>query len=127
MEKIIYKNTLVAILVKKYKDGTSPVTEDLDPLQLITHKHSKDTYIKAHVHVPKKRVTQILQECLIVTKGKIKIGLYGPDKKFFKNKYLHVGEALILLNGGWSVSMSEDSEFIELKNGPFVQDKALIE
>ena len=67
-----------------------------------------------------------MQECIIVKKGKIRVDLYGPDKKMFKKVVLKTGDLLILLNGGYGIHILEDAEMIELKNGPFVEDKVLI-
>lgn len=128
MEKIIYNNTLIAIRVKKLKKGAIPLTDPLEPLQVLSHKRQKGSrYTKAHIHKPKKRITQKLQECLVVIKGKIKIDLYTPQKKFFKSIYLSAHEAVIFMNGGHAVHIVEDSEIIEVKNGPFVEDKVSIE
>lgn len=126
MEKIFHNNTLIAIRVKKFKNGSAPLTDPREPLQLVTLKHQKGTYLKAHIHTPKKRVTQRLQECIIVRKGKVKVDLYTPTKKFFKYIYLTIGETLIVVNGGYGIHMLKDSELFELKNGPFVEDKILI-
>lgn len=127
MEKIIYNNILIAIRFKKFKQGAIPLTSPHEPLQLLVHKRPAGKYTPAHLHEPKKRVTEKLQECLVVMKGKIKIDLYDPDKKFFKYLYLSVGEVIILMNGGHAVHLLQDSEIIEIKNGPFVEDKVLIE
>lgn len=127
MEKITYKNTLIAFLIRRFKNGSTPITNSSEPLQLMTHKHPQNFSIKAHIHTPKKRTTQKLQECLVVTKGKIKVDLYTANKKFFKYVYLSIGETLILINGGWAVNILKDCEFIEIKNGPFIEDKVIIE
>lgn len=127
MEKIIYKDSLIAVLFKKFKKGAIPLTDHSEPLQLVAFKYPKGRYVKAHIHKPKKRLTQKLQECLVVINGKIKIDLYSPDKKFIKSISLSRGEAVILLNGGHGVHMLEDSKIFEIKNGPFVEDKVFIE
>lgn len=127
MEKIIYKNALIAIRFKEFKEGAMPLTDPLEPLQLLVHKRPKGKHTPAHFHLPKIRVTEKLQECLVVIKGKIRIDLYGPDKKKFKHIFLSAGEVIILMNGGHSVHLVKESEIIEIKNGPFVEDKVLIE
>ena len=127
MEKIIYNNTIIAIRVKRLRNGAVPLTDPLEPLQVLSHKRKKGKYTKAHIHTPKKRITQNLQECLVMIKGKIKIDLYGPDKKFFKSIYLSSGEAVIFMNGGHAVHIVKDSEIIEVKNGPFIEDRESIE
>lgn len=127
MEKIIHKNVLIAIRVKKFKKGSVPLTDPTESLQLIAYKHREGKYTKPHIHKPKKRVTSKLQECLVVIKGKIKVDLYTPDKKFFKYIYLSAGEAVMLTNGGHGVHVLKDSEIIEIKNGPFIEDKVMID
>lgn len=127
MEKIIYKQTLIAIRVKKLKNGALPLTDPFEPLQVLAHKRKAGKYTKAHLHRPKKRVTGKLHECLVVIKGKIKIDLYGPDKKYFKSVYLSPRQVIIFMNGGHAVHILEDAELIEVKNGPFVEDKVLLE
>lgn len=127
MEKINYKNTTIAIRLKRLKDGAVPLTNPNEPLQVLSHKREKGKYTKAHIHIFKKRITQKLQECLIMIKGKIKIDLYGPDKKLFRSIYLSAGEVVIFMNGGHAVRIIEDCELIEVKNGPFVDDKFLLE
>lgn len=127
MEKIIYNNTLIAIRVKRFKNGAIPLTDPHEPLQVLVHKRQKGKHTQAHLHTPKKRITQKLQECLVIMKGRIKIDFYGLDKKFFKSIYVSAGEIIIFMNGGHAVHILEDSEIIEVKNGPFVEDKVLIE
>lgn len=127
MEKVFYDNTLLAIRIKKLKNGAVPLTDPAEPLQVLTHKRKAGKYTKAHIHTPKKRVTGKLQECLVMIKGKIKIDLYTPRKKFFKSIYLSPGQVVIFMNGGHAVRILEDCEIIEIKNGPFVEDRIFIE
>lgn len=126
MEKIYYKKTLIGIRFGPMPKGTSPVTEPHEQLQMLTLNHRKGTYLKAHMHAPMKRITTRLQECLIVRKGRIKIDLYSPEKNLFKSIFLNPGQVFILLNGGYGIHMMKDAELIEVKNGPFLEDKVLI-
>ena len=118
---------LIAIRVKSFEEGTSPLTSPTEPLQVLSHKKPKGKDTKAHVHISKKRVTQKLQECLVMIKGKIKIDLYGPDEKRFKSIFLSPGEVIIFMDGGHAVRIIENCEFIEIKNGPFIEDKVMID
>ena len=95
-------------------------------LQLLTLKHPRGTYLKAHLHSPRKRVPQRLQEGWIVRKGKVRLDLYGPDKRFFKYIFLKKGQAFILITGGIAIHVLDDTEIFEVKNGPFIEDKVLI-
>lgn len=127
IEKIIHQNELIAIWVKRLKYGATPLTDPSQPLQVLTHKRKAGKYTKAHTHKAKKRVTKKLQECLVVINGKIKIDLYTSQSKFIKSLYVTSGQAVIFMSGGHSVRLISDSELIEVKNGPFCEDKVLIE
>ena len=124
--EINYKNKLVAIVLGRFPKGSIPQTTGKEPLQLVTLKHAKGKYLLAHTHKPTFRKTAKMQECIIVKKGKVKVDLYGPDKKMFKKVTLKTGDLLILLNGGYGIHVLEDVDMVELKNGPFVEDKVLI-
>ena len=126
MEKFFFKKTLVAVKFTKINEGSNPLTDPDQSLQLVTLKHPRGSYLKAHMHKPQKRITRSLQECLIVKKGKIRLDLYSPTKILFKKTHLKEGQALILLNGGYGIHLVEDSELFEIKNGPFIVDKILI-
>lgn len=125
--KIIYKKSVIGMKIDKIAKGTTPVTDINEYIQLVTLSHPKGTVLKAHMHLPKKRVTYQLQECMVVKKGKALISLYSPDKKFIKKLYISKGQAFILFLGGIKIKMIENSEIYEIKNGPFKEDKVLIE
>lgn len=126
MEKIFYKNILIAIRLKAFRHGSNPITEAGEPLQVMAIKRRAGEAVPPHWHVPKKRITSRAQECLVIRKGKIKVSLFGPDQKLFKHLYLKTGQALVVLRGGHGVEYLEPTEIIELKNGPFVDDKQFI-
>ena len=106
--------------------GSVPVTSPDQPFQIVTLKHKKGTLLKAHLHIPTKRTTRYLQECLFVKKGKIKIALYTSDKKYLRSLFLNEGQIFLLIKGGYGIHILEDSEIFEFKNGPFIEDKQLI-
>lgn len=127
MEKISHKNILIAVRVKRLKNGAIPLTEAGEPLQVLAHKRKAGKITPAHFHLPKRRVTQTLQECLIMIKGRIKVDLYGIHKKKIKSLYLSAGDIVIFMGGGHAVHILEDTELIEVKNGPFIEDKVMLE
>jgi hypothetical protein len=127
IEKIYYKNILIGIRIAgHFPKGSIPHTDEKEALGLLTLTYPAGSHLKAHVHKPKKRITHRLQECFIVHKGKARIDLYGPDKKLFKRIYITTGQLFIALNGGHGFHILQDAEIIELKNGPFIDDKHFI-
>ena len=117
----------MGIRIKKLANGSVPITDEKECVQVVGLKHPKGAYLKAHVHKPRRRVTARLQEGLIVRKGKIKIDLYPTNNSSkWKSVIIKEGEMFLLLNGGYGIHMLEDAEMFEFKNGPFLEDKMLL-
>jgi cupin fold WbuC family metalloprotein len=123
MDKIYYKKELLGIRVKKLKGGSLSATDESGPLQLLTLKQKKGHVVTPHSHKPVKRTTESLQECIVVLKGKVRVDLYGSEKKVVKRVIVKQGEAFITISGGHSIHFLEDTEIIETKNGPFASDR----
>lgn len=128
MQKIFSGRTLVGIKVSAFADGSVPITPEKEALQFVSLKHPKGMYLKAHYHNAKQVVASRVQESVIVRKGKVRLDLYGPPPRcrLVKQVILQTGEVFLLLNGGYGITMLEDSELWEHKNGPFMNDKVLI-
>ena len=128
IEKVFLGEKLVAVHVLGFPDGkVTPISSEDGALQLMTMKRAKGDAAKAHRHIPKKRETTILQECLIVLKGSVRYDLFDEAGKCFKEIFVREGEAILILGVGHAVHFLEDSEVYELKNGPFIDDKVFIE
>lgn len=127
MEKILHNGTLVAILIRKFENGITPLSDSDQPLQVLIHNREKGSHTKAHVHKPTERVTRTLQECLVVLKGRIKIDFFTENKSIFKSIEASKGEVIIFISGGHAVSVLDDAEIVEVKNGPFIEDREFIE
>ncbi len=121
-EKIFVGKKLVGIKIKSLAPGSNPITQDDGALQVLTLKHTKGESVAPHYHRDTKRVTHTLQECLVVVKGKISVDSYA-GKKISRSVIVRAGESYIVLAGIIGVRYLEDSEVIEVKNGPFKDDK----
>ena len=126
MKKIFYKDILLGIHLVSMENGTNPITDPHHSLQMVTIKHPSKAIVKPHRHKPTKRTTDILQECLVVCKGKIKVDLFTPEGQLFEEIIVNTGEAFITINGGHGIHIIEDAEVYEIKNGPFAEDKELL-
>lgn len=127
-EQIFLGKKLVALKTSltRVKDGTHPVSSHGDALQIMTMKRPKSYVAKAHRHIPKRRVTKLLQECLIVVKGKVRFDLFDSHGKLFKKVLVREGEAMLVLEVAHEVHYLEDTLAYELKNGPFIDDKRFL-
>lgn len=126
IKKIYYRKTLIGIRFCISKKGIIPITNYRDALQILTIKHNKGTIVLPHTHIPHKRITTHLAECLIVQKGKVRMDLFSENKKFVGRIFLKRGDGFILINGGHSIYILDDAEIFELKNGPFFKDRILL-
>ena len=126
MDKLLYKKELLGIRIRKLKKGTNPISDENATLQVMSLNFKKGHDVSAHFHEPVQRVTQTLQECIVVLRGKVRVDLYGNGKKVLKKVTIKAGEAFVTMSGGHSVHFLEDSEILETKNGPFVYDKISI-
>ena len=128
MEKVYYKKKLVGIYLRLVTTGTSPITHPDAPLQLVTLKHKKGVVLTAHRHKNNRHITGGAETCFIVKKGKVEINLYGNDNVHFKDIVLSHGDIFLTLNGvGHGLTVLADCELYEIKNGPFTEDKELIQ
>lgn len=126
MDKFFYKKKLIGVRVCSFVSGNKILTTVEEPLQILSLCHKRGKEIAPHFHKPLRRVTMHLQECVVVIHGKIKIDLYGPDKKYFKHFYLKAGELFMLVSGGHAIHFIEDSKIFEFKNGPYKNDRVSI-
>lgn len=126
LTKYYYKKTLIGVKISNILKGSNPITPPDQPLQIVTLKHKKGVYLKAHMHTPKERKTERLQECLFLKRGKIKIDLYTTKKKYIQSLFLREGQIFLLTDGGYGIHVTQDCEIFEFKNGPFIEDKQLI-
>ena len=120
VENIKKDEKLLAVILRNSSPGKQ--VEFLTPndfsLQLGVHKRKKNDIVESHEHVPFEEVKNLeVQEVILVKKGKVSIGVYHK-KKLIKNVILNSND-LILLNSGHSVKFLEDTELIEIKQGPY--------
>ena len=123
MEKILRNGKLVAVRIDSLSPGSTPVIPPEEALQVLTLKHKKGRVVDPHVHIPHRRVTDVLQECLVVIRGRIVVSLFEEDGSLFRQFQVGQGETCIILAMPHRVEFLEDSEIIEIKNGPFFDDK----
>ena len=78
--------------------------------------------IQPHIHKPVSRNVKYTQETLIVKKGKVKINFYDEKKAYLDSRIINKGDVVLLVSGGHDFLMLEDTEMIEVKQGPYAGD-----
>src|SRR4030042_3889295 len=125
IEKIIYRNLLLAIIIRSdYKnDGIEFFTPD-DFSQQLAYMNRPDGYkISPHVHNKVQREVFYTQEVLFVKKGKVSVDFYDDGQNYIESRFLESGDVILLASGGHGFEMLEQTEMIEVKQGPYAEDK----
>jgi hypothetical protein len=124
IEQVIHKGAIIAIVIRgEYKrEGVEFFTPHDFSQQLGYMNRPKGYFIEPHSHRIVERKVSHTQEVLHLKSGKIKIGLFDNDQAFIKELVCSKGDTVLLATGGHSVEMLEDSEIIEIKQGPYLSD-----
>jgi mannose-6-phosphate isomerase-like protein (cupin superfamily) len=115
------ENLRLAIIIRNeyYKDGIEFFTNEQDSQQLGYMSRQKDYSILPHCHNIVPREVHLTQEVLYIKKGKVRVDFYDNEKKYAFSSILYKGDVILLADGGHGFKMIEDSEIIEIKQGPY--------
>ena len=75
--------------------------------------------IQPHIHKKIERTIEYTQEVLFIKTGLVRVDFYKTDKTYLNSKILNSGDVILLSAGGHGFEMLQDSEIIEVKQGPF--------
>jgi hypothetical protein len=119
---------IMALLVDNsdISDGTHPITDPNYSLQMIMMSRKKGHIFAKHTHEKINRSIPMLQEAVIVNKGKLLVTICERDGKDVGAYEVLAGQCLFLVDGGYKIEVLEDVLFYEFKNGPFREDKILL-
>ncbi len=121
IEQIMHKEKLLSVIIRtNYKsEGIEFFTPDDFSQQLAYMNREKDYVIPPHVHNAVQRDVHFTQEVLVIKSGKVRVDYYDDDKKYLESRVLNQGDVVLLAYGGHGFEMLEDSEIIEVKQGPY--------
>ena len=122
LDKITHLDqTLAIILRSEYKDdGIKFFTPDNFSQQLGYMKHKKGHKIVPHLHNKVSREVSYTFEVLFIKSGKVKVNFYDGNKAYINSNILNQGDVILLAYGGHGFEIMEDSEMIEVKQGPYL-------
>ncbi len=121
IEKIIHDHLLLAIIIfKNFKaDGIAFFTPDDFSQQLGYMNRPKGYVISPHVHNLIPRTVILTQEVLFIKSGKVRVDFYDKQKNYVESRILSEGDVILLADGGHGFQILEQSEIIEVKQGPY--------
>jgi hypothetical protein len=119
---IIHEDISLAIILPANfsADGIHFLTPDAFSQQLGYMKRPQGYVIAPHDHNPVPRVIEWTQEVLFIKSGKVRLDIYAPDsREYLESRILGPGDVVLLAHGGHGLVMLEESEIIEVKQGPY--------
>jgi mannose-6-phosphate isomerase-like protein (cupin superfamily) len=125
IDKIMYGEEIIAIIIpSEYsKDGIEFFTPNEFSQQLAYMKHPAGYSIPAHTHNKVQREIFYTLETLFIRNGRVKIDFYSKKQKFLESRELKTGDVVLLASGGHGFTMIEESEMIEVKQGPYAGEE----
>ena len=122
-EKIELDGKIIAIIIRSNftKNGIEFFTPNDFSQQLGYMKRGKNYQIEPHIHNSVSREIMLTQEVLFIKSGKVRVDLYDDHKKYYESRILNCGDIILLANSGHGIVVLEESEIIEVKQGPYLE------
>ena len=123
-EEIRDGSRIIAIIIYHQfsKDGIQFFTPGDFSQQMGYMKHDKGYIIQEHKHLLQPREVKYTQETLFIRKGRVRVDFYLDDNTFFTSRELSTGDVILLASGGHGFEFLEQTEMIEIKQGPYSSD-----
>ena len=75
--------------------------------------------IQRHVHRKLQRRIVGTSEVLVVRRGQCVLEIYSDELELVATRELHEGDIVIMVGGGHGFSITQDTVFLEIKQGPY--------
>jgi mannose-6-phosphate isomerase-like protein (cupin superfamily) len=111
---------LALILRSEYSDkGVNFLTPDDFSQQLAFMHHPEGKEIAPHLHNEVERNIRSTKEVLVIRNGKLRVDFYRDDHSYLESRVLGSGDIILLAEGGHGFRCLEETEMIEIKQGPY--------
>jgi len=120
-ERIEHGGDVLALIVYREFDrpGVSFFTPEHLSQQLGFMRHPAGKVIAPHLHQPVPRQIAFTQETLFVRKGRLRVDFYDTRGRYLESRELRAGDVILLIQGGHGFEMLDETELIEVKQGPY--------
>ena len=121
VETIKKDSKVLSIIIRASykKDGIEFFTPNDFSQQLGYMNREKGYAIPPHRHNLVERKVTLTQEVLYIKSGKVRVDFYDNEQKYLQSSIVTTGDVILLADGGHGFEMLEDSEMIEVKQGPY--------
>jgi mannose-6-phosphate isomerase-like protein (cupin superfamily) len=121
IEHIVHKNNTLAIIIRSNysRNGIEFFTPGDFSQQLAYMKRPKNYSIQPHKHNSVPRNVTHTQEVLFIKSGEIRVDFYDHRHTYLQSRLLTAGDVILLASGGHGIKMLDETEIIEVKQGPY--------
>ena len=121
IEKIYNGEQFLGLIIRKnyHAEGIQFLTDDQSPQQLGYMNRAAGYVIVPHAHNVVPRTVELTQEVLIIQSGRVRVDYYDDNKQYLESRIANEGDIVYLGYGGHGFKMLEDSEIVEVKQGPY--------
>jgi len=125
VETILCEGETIALIVRsEYQtEGITFFTPGTFSQQLGYMNRPAGHVIDPHVHLPVKREVSLTKEVLFIRRGSLRVDFYSDAEVYLESRVLKTGDVILLIKGGHGFEMLEDTEMIEVKQGPYAGDQ----
>ena len=118
-------NKLLAMIFSPndYKDEKHFLTKDSNEFQIAQFNLDEATEIKRHIHKDQERKINKTSEVIIINEGSLELEIYDEELKLVTKEIVNQGQVIALFNGGHGFKTLSKSKFLEVKQGPYVEDQ----
>jgi hypothetical protein len=122
--EVFFHGELLAIILKSSfrEPGIHFLTSGQLSQQLAYMHYQPGKIIPAHAHNPVPREVIFTQEVLFIRRGKVRVDFYDDTRAYLHSHVLETGDVILLAKGGHGFEILEESEIIEVKQGPYAGD-----
>ncbi len=125
VERVNHLDQTIAVIIRdSYRsDGIQFFTPGTFSQQLGYMNRPEGYVIPPHVHNPVERAVVWTQEVLFIRSGRVRVDFYTDGRHYLESRILDAGDIILLAAGGHGFQMLEQSEIIEVKQGPYCGDQ----
>lgn len=121
IQNIKHNQLLLAVIIRSSfkREGIEFFTPDNFSQQLAYMNRPEGYVISPHVHNIVVREVSLTQEVLFIKSGKVRVDFYDDNRNYLESTIVKQGDVILLAAGGHGFEMLEQSEMIEVKQGPY--------
>ncbi len=97
-------------------------TKNTQELQVGIFNLAEGDIIKKHIHSLQNRKIKTTSEVIVVTEGELIVDIYSKELELLHTSSLFKGDILAMFQGGHGLKMGSKCKFIEVKQGPYIEE-----